>query len=160
MTDVHLVLTDAVLADAASFLTDCGATGHEGTGLLAFRNNGKEIWTATRFFAPDQTGASVNDGGCWVQITPAGEQALAGALGPDEMFLARIHSHPAAAFHSATDDRNPILTHDGAVSIVVPFFGLGLRQGLTACAFYRRQGHRWVDLPAGPQREKWVTSHG
>ena len=83
---------------------------------------------------------------------------LALALGPDDLFAARIHSHPADAFHSPADDANPVLTHEGALSIVVPFFGLGLRLGLDACAVLRREEDRWRPLPAGPDRDQWIQA--
>jgi hypothetical protein len=62
---------------------------------------------------------------------------LAAVLGRGERYLVRAHSHPGNAFHSDTDDRNPALTFIGALSIVAPFFGLGLRHGLDACAVLR-----------------------
>src|SRR6266567_1599435 len=71
-----------------------------------------------------------------------------------------VHSHPAAAFHSPTDDANPALSHEGAVSVVVPYFGLGLRRGLAACAVYRLSAGRWRPLPAGADRDRWVISDG
>jgi hypothetical protein len=38
---------------------------------------------------------------------------------------AQIHTHPAAAFHSAIDDDWPIVSQCGFVSIVIPNFALG-----------------------------------
>src|SRR5271165_7512417 len=70
----------------------------------------------------------------------AGWRSPNGASGswwPGWRYLARVHNHPVAAFHSRTDDANPALSHEGAISIVVPYFGLGLRRGLAACAVYR-----------------------
>ena len=75
-----------------------------------------------------------------------------------KQYVARIHSHPVEAFHSATDDANPALTHDGALSIVVPFFGLGLRHGLDSCAVYRLLGGRWIEIPAGALRNTIVMT--
>jgi len=37
----------------------------------------------------------------------------------------QVHSHPGAAFHSATDDRYPIINTPGFLSLVIPEFGLG-----------------------------------
>ena len=75
----------------------------------------------------------------------------------EEWFVARIHSHPGEAFHSDTDDRNPVTTFDGALSIVVPYFGLDQRHGLEACAVYRRTHGEWRELPPGPQRDRWLV---
>jgi hypothetical protein len=71
--------------------------------------------------------------------------------------VSRIHSHPGLAFHSETDDRNPALTFDGAFSIVVPYFGLGLRHGLDSCAVYRLEAGRWNHL--GNDRAHWVVAN-
>jgi hypothetical protein len=101
---------------------------------------------------PVRTGLGVS-----VEVTRQGQIDLALALGADELYVARIHSHPGEAFHSPTDDANPALTHDGALSIVVPYFGLGLRRGLDACAVLRLERGRWRNLPAGAQREQWLS---
>jgi hypothetical protein len=71
-----------------------------------------------------------------------------------------VHSHPAGAFHSPADDANPVLSHEGAISVVVPYFGLGLRRGVAACAVYRLTAGRWRALPAGPGRDRWVIADG
>jgi proteasome lid subunit RPN8/RPN11 len=38
---------------------------------------------------------------------------------------AQIHTHPGEAFHSATDDRWPIVSQAGFLSIVIPDFAAG-----------------------------------
>ena len=38
---------------------------------------------------------------------------------------AQVHTHPGEAFHSASDDRWPIISQKGFVSIVVPNFAAG-----------------------------------
>ena len=131
----------AVLRDAEEFLTDRGADGLEGTGLVAFGPDG-DGWRAEMFVAPEQRGQRA-ELGCWVEVTERGKRELAARLPAGCRYLARVHSHPAAAFHSPTDDANPALSHEGAVSVVVPYFGLGLRRGLAACAVYRLTAGRW-----------------
>ena len=37
----------------------------------------------------------------------------------------QVHTHPQRAFHSATDDRSPMINSPGFLSLVVPNFGLG-----------------------------------
>lgn len=105
---------------------------------------------------PEQEPWRGSTGGVSVEISRMGQMQLAVALGPDDLYVARIHSHPAEAFHSRADDANPSLTHEGALSIVVPFFGLGLRLGLDACAVLRLEDGAWRDLPAGPDRDQWI----
>ena len=142
---MRLVVPRGILDDARHFFENAGARGCEGTGMLAGRR-GRDHQVVTRFVAPDQQAS--NTEGCWVAVTDAGKLQLVAALAPDEEWVARIHSHPAAAFHSSTDDRNPVLTAEGSWSIVVPYFGLGLRRGIGACAVYRRENGRWRELTA------------
>jgi proteasome lid subunit RPN8/RPN11 len=40
--------------------------------------------------------------------------------------VAQVHSHPKRAFHSVADDKWAILRHEGAISIVVPYFAQGV----------------------------------
>lgn len=136
---MKLVVYLSCLKDAREFFEDAGAYGREGTGLLlGTRERG--ILTAKRFIAPDQVTGSNS---CWVEVTMKGKLQVAASLARDELVVARIHSHPNEAFHSAVDDRNPVLTAEGAWSIVVPYFGLGLRRGLRACAVYQRMNGHW-----------------
>lgn len=37
----------------------------------------------------------------------------------------QVHTHPAQAFHSATDDAFPLMFHAGFLSLVIPDFALG-----------------------------------
>ncbi|MCC6174057.1 MAG: Mov34/MPN/PAD-1 family protein [Chloroflexi bacterium] len=148
---MRLILAAQMLEEARRFFEDRGTEGLEGTALIARRADG----VADRLVIPQQVADRV--GGCWVEVPLAGKLQLAAALGIDEQYVARIHSHPGDAFHSPADDRNPALTFEGALSIVAPYFGLGLRRGLDACAVYRRQGGSWVELPAGPGRDSWVS---
>lgn len=156
MTDLRVTLTGVILADVEEFLTDRGTLGLEGTGLIACTANGGGGWVSSRFIAPDQH-ARRQHGGCSVEVTDAGKDELVRTLGRDELYLVRVHSHPGDAFHSPTDDRNPALTHEGALSVVVPYFGLGMRRGLGACAVYRLTHRRWVALPPGPTRTEWLS---
>ncbi|HEV2173646.1 MAG TPA: hypothetical protein VGR71_08765 [Nitrospira sp.] len=139
-----LQIPQVVLDDARSYFESAGASGCEGTGMLAGKMTSEDVQTVTRFFAPDQIAAPVP--GCWVEVTEKGKLQLAVSLKADELWVARIHSHPAHAFHSPTDDANPGLTAEGSWSIVVPFFGLGLRSGIDSCAVYRLSGTKWQRL--------------
>ncbi|MDE2933830.1 MAG: hypothetical protein OXS47_08175 [Chloroflexota bacterium] len=57
----------------------------------------------------------------------------------------QVHSHPAEAYHSETDDAYPIATLDGSLSIVLPFFG---RDGFNSggIAVYRLGQDGWSEL--------------
>jgi hypothetical protein len=143
VTSAPLPISTPALERARLFFEDRGTLGFEGTAMLA----GTSAAGVTRCVIPDQHARRGPFGGVSVEVTDQGKLELATALALDERYLARIHSHPGDAFHSETDDRNPGLTAEGALSIVVPFFGLGLRRGLEACAvFVYRQGE-WLEIP-------------
>lgn len=142
---MKLIIRVHALEDARVFFENAGSRGCEGTGFLAGREY-EEEQRVERFFAPDQRAS--RDRGCRVEVTDRGKAQLAAALAQDERWIARIHSHPGEAFHSATDDANPAITNDGAWSIVVPYFGLGLRRGIDTCALHRRHDQGWQRLTA------------
>lgn len=147
-----LTITAAALDEARQFFEQRGSVGREGTAMVAATNDRP----ADKLVIPHQEAGLAPH--CWVEVTRAGKVQLAAALGPDDRYVARIHSHPALAFHSPTDDDNPAITYPGALSIVVPFFGLGLRHGLDACAVLVRRDGRWVDLPPGAARDDLVVA--
>jgi hypothetical protein len=136
-----------VLDAARDFFESRGAEGCEGTALIA----GIPGELATRLIIPDQIAVPAPRAS--VTITAKGDLQLAVALADTERYIARIHSHPGLAFHSETDNDNPVLTHEGALSIVAPWFGLGLRRGLGACALYEHHNGIWTALLAGPERD-------
>jgi hypothetical protein len=151
-----LLLTPAVLRDARILFESRGAHGCEGTAFIAGAIDENGTPHGDALIIPEQTATPTPYAS--VTVTSVGDLELVTALLPAQRYFARIHSHPGPAFHSCTDDSNPALTHQGAISIVVPFFGLGLRIGLEACAVYVRDDRRWRDLPAeGPERERWVS---
>lgn len=148
----QLIIDATTLDDAGRFFEDRGTHGCEGTAMIA---RSTETGT-TRLVVPDQRAGIAPS--CWVEVTDAGKLELAAALAPDERYVARIHSHPMDAFHSPTDNKNPAVTFLGAISIVVPYFGLGLRHGLDACAVLELTAHGWVEVPAGPARDVLVVA--
>lgn len=147
-----LLLPAALLTAARTVFEECGTRGHEGTAMIKKGPLGPEL------VVPEQQPWRGPTGGVSVEVTHSGQIQLALALGPDDLYVARIHSHPGEAFHSPADDANPVLTHEGALSIVVPFFGLGLHLGLDACAVLRREVGRWRPLPPGPDRDRWIRT--
>ena len=144
-----LMIPHAVLEEAHEFFEDRGSYGYEGTAMIA-AGDGRNV----RLVIPDQVATSAPF--CSVEVTRQGKSELAIALGSTDRYISRIHSHPALAFHSPTDDANPVITYPGALSIVVPFFGLGLRHGLDACAVLVRRNERWVEVAPGPERDQLV----
>ena len=138
-----LLIRASALVTARVFFEEQGARGFEGTALLA----GTPSEGVTHCVIPEQRPYG-NGEGIGVEVTETGKLELASALTLDELYLARIHSHPGEAFHSYVDNHNPGLTAEGSLSIVVPYYGLGLRRGLEVCALFAyTQGH-WTEVPA------------
>lgn len=146
-----LVLTSRVLDEARTFFEDRGTFGLEGTAMI-------KAGASLELVVPRQRAHRDAYGHVNVEVPREGQMDLALALGADELYVARIHSHPGDAFHSAADDANPVISFEGGISIVVPFFGLGLRRGLDACAVYLFTSGRWTELSAGPQRDRWIVA--
>lgn len=65
------------------------------------------------------------------------------------MIGAQVHSHPREAYHSLADDGGAIVGHRGALSLVVPDFGLRtqLTSFLVDTKVYRLSGeNRWIEV--------------
>jgi len=138
-----LVLLAPMLEDARAFFEERGTYGFEGTALI-------KSGTQVELVVPTQHASRDGRGRVNVEVRREGQMELARALGAGELYVARIHSHPCDAFHSEADDANPVM----------PFFGLALRRGLDACAVYRYQAGRWVELAVGAERDRWVLTEG
>jgi hypothetical protein len=147
MTALHI--PRGLLEEVRLFFEDRGSFGYEGTAMIAAPTPD----LAAKLVIPDQI---AGDRGSWVEVTDKGKLELAAALGDGSIYVSRIHSHALEAFHSPVDDRNPILTYPGALSVVVPYYGLGLRHGLGACAVFQLRDHSWVELTPGSKRDAVV----
>jgi len=73
-----------------------------------------------RVFVPPQEAAAD-----FFHIPPEGIVALFSHLRDLRLMVAaQVHAHPAEAFHSLAEDTWAIVRHVGALSLVLPFFGL------------------------------------
>lgn len=151
------VIPAMVLEDSRAFFLDRAKQGCEGTGLLVGPAAAETV-RVSHFFAPEQR-CIKTPLGLRVELTEWAHYTLTDNLAPDERFHARIHSHPENAYHSALDDDNEILSHEGAISIVVPRFARDPID-LLACAIYRftrRQG--WMQLGPPEVRTLFEVTH-
>jgi hypothetical protein len=131
---VEFTIPISVLEEARAFFQLKGRDGCEGTGLLIGVFCDATHASVTRVFFPEQV-CRKSRWGVAVDLTKRAHYTLPDELKGEERFLARIHSHPAEAYHSERDDDNQVISHRGAISIVVPFFGrdsINLRK----CAVY------------------------
>ena len=116
-------------------LQDFGKDGFEGVALWAgFVEEDKFIVTTT--IIPQQKSSQSEDG---LLYTVDGEELhrINVWLYKNKLSLMlQIHSHPQEAYHSDTDDRYPIVSQFGGLSIVVPNFGFD-KFSLESWAVYR-----------------------
>lgn len=145
-----LTVPQRVLDDARLFFEDRGTFGLEGTAMI-------KSGASLELVVPRQNARRDAYGHVNVEVPREGQLDLAAALGPDDLYVARIHSHPGDAFHSTADDANPVICFEGGLSIVVPYFGLGLRRGLDACAVYVFGNGSWCEVEPGPARARWIV---
>ena len=115
------------------------------------------LWSGTRdddtfcvatVHIPEQTSCK-QDGGLCVRVGgPELHRLNVWLYKAQQVIGVQIHSHPADAYHSETDDTYPIATLDGSLSIVLPYFG---RDGWESCdiAAYRLGQDGWGEL-TGP----------
>jgi proteasome lid subunit RPN8/RPN11 len=85
-------------------------------------------------------------------IPPRGMSELLSHLRQNRlMTAAQVHSHPEHAFHSEADDRWAIVRHEGALSLVVPFFGLDTTEETfveDTLVFQLSKSNRWLEVPS------------
>lgn len=77
------------------------------------------------------------------------------------MVAAQVHSHPMEAFHSRADDHWAIIRHEGALSLVVPYFA----SETTAANFLDQtkifqfsDKARWTEVPR-EDIHSWLQLH-
>ena len=101
----------------------------------------------TESYRPEQTAS-----GRTFEFPPESMAALERKLVEERCMIgAQVHSHPGAAFHSRADDRGAVIRHGGALSLVVPDFGLRttVERFLADTKVYRlSDDNQWVEVGA------------
>ena len=114
-----LVCPSAIINETLAHLQAGGARSCETTVLWLGRRSGNDE-AIVEAFRPQQIVDSD-----FFRIPSEGVRSLVAHLrGKRLHVLAQIHSHPKLAFHSRADDEWAIVRHGGAVSLVIPWFGL------------------------------------
>jgi len=140
----RVVVPRAMVLETHLHLQNVGYSGHEGFVLWAGMNDG-ERFVVSKVVIPAQEGLRSELGVC-VRVEGAELHRINVWLFENGLRLvAQIHSHPMDAYHSDTDDAFPIVTTEGALSLVVPDFATGPAD-LAHYAAYRLLGGRWVEL--------------
>ena len=148
------------LGGVQRFRVQAGAIRETEEAIRSAGQNGYElfaVWSGTRdgdtFFVaevhiPRQVSYKLDDGLCVTVDGPELHRLNVWLYEAQQVVGVQVHSHPAAAYHSETDDAYPIATLDGSLSIVLPFFG---RDGFGSndIAAYRLGRDGWIEL-TGP----------
>lgn len=145
--EVRTVEVPRALALAAhAHLARAGLARSEGFALWAGRQTG-ETFAVHETVIPEQQALRFADGVC-VRVDADELDRINRWLFANRLALiAQLHSHPADAYHSDTDDHYPIVTTVGGLSLVVPNFARH-PFSLGTCAVYRLLPRRgWVELP-------------
>jgi len=139
-----LACPTAIIDETLAHLRAGGAEACETAVLWLGRRSGDDQ-TIVEAFRPQQ----IVDRD-FFQIPSEGMRALIAHLrGRQFHILAQVHSHPELAFHSRADDRWAIVRHLGAVSLVIPWFGLKTTRGSflhDVAAFQLDATDRWCEV--------------
>lgn len=151
------IVPERVLAETRQFLYERGRSGNE--GVVLWLGNVVDDTTAHILIAYTPRQVTYQGFGLAVEIPEEERLRIAMSLPLGVFVLAKVHSHAEEAYHSAVDDRNPYLNHEGAVSIVVPYFGRGPELKLVECSvntFSRDRG--WTELNASEIARRFVVA--
>lgn len=143
-----------IIEETTALLVEPGIAGFEGSavwiGIVT-----PEVATVTRVYRPEQVSVATGVG-LAVEVTEAGLSALISSLDGFETVISRLHTHGTDDVdHSLVDDANVLVSHPGAISVVVPWFAShGLQ--LPRCGVHiLGHDHRWSRLSSGEIRRRF-----
>lgn len=124
-----------LLEEAFNFLRMVGESHVEAVAMFAGCKN-ENSFNVKKLIIPSQT-SYILENGLMYAVDNKELHSINVWLYENKMeLIAQIHSHPQLAYHSAADDRYPIIDTVGGISIVVPYFGV-CPVTLNSCAIYR-----------------------
>jgi len=135
-------------------LAEPGLEGYEAVVVWVGRIRGDKSVEIVEVIRPAQI-AKRSSIGCSVEIPPDALTDLIRVLEERCFITARLHTHPTEAYHSELDDTNMLISHVGAISIVVPFFARDplVLERCSVNELTRDNG--WVELPVDEVRERF-----
>jgi hypothetical protein len=148
------VVPSAVLTKTRELLRERGELGLEAVVVWLGQVLDEHTGLITGALRPGQV-AFRNDLGCAVEVPPDALSELIRILPEQTFVLVRLHTHPAEAYHSPVDDTNMLISHNGAISIVVPHFARDPLD-LTRCSVnHLVHGVGWVELTSDEVTERF-----
>jgi proteasome lid subunit RPN8/RPN11 len=151
---MRLLCHSSIVDTTLGYLRDAGNTERECVVLWLGRRESSEIHV-TRAYRPLQTARAD-----MFVIPREGIAAMHSELRRERLMVAaQVHSHPLQAFHSKADDRWAIVRHEGALSLVVPYFasGTSLRNFLDETKVFRFSPNaQWIEVPRSEVHLSWL----
>ena len=134
----------SAIRETEKAIRSAGSDGYESFVLWSGARDG-DTFTVVKVHVPRQTSYKLDAGLC-VRVDGSELHRLNVWLYEAQQVIGvQVHRHPAAGYHSETDNTYPIATLEGSLSIVLPFFG---RDGWESSniATYRLGQPGWVEL--------------
>jgi hypothetical protein len=129
-------ITDALLARTGELLASFAKRRPSEGVVYWFGLESGNMSVVTTLVVPDAEARA----GCVSTSSEANAEALTALVGTPLVLIGQAHSHPGDDVrHSEVDDRDTFARFDGAISVVVPYFG---RSGvnLVRCGVHRHEG--------------------
>jgi proteasome lid subunit RPN8/RPN11 len=140
-----MLCSQALVERTLAYLRDAGQAGCECIVLWLGRHEGDSLRVHEAYRPMQHASEDM------FAIPPEGMTALYAELRKRRLMVAaQVHSHPADAYHSRADDKWAIIRHEGALSLVVPYFASAttfsnfLDQAKT---YSFTEAARWVEVP-------------
>lgn len=153
----NYIVPRAVLDQTRNFLWARGLQGVEAVVVWLGHVVDETTGEVLEAVAPHQIGRR-SEYGVSVEVTQEGLTELIAGLGPGMFVLCRVHSHPEEAYHSDVDDLNMLISHEGAISIVVPDFARREIK-LERCSVNElRHGDGWRELSVDEIRSRFAIN--
>lgn len=146
------VIEAQVITDTVGFLKQVGLKGYEGFVLWLGRLDSATRCRVTRVIVPEQRAIRTTHG---LLVTVDGDALFRVnklAYANNQLLCAQVHTHPTSAYHSSTDDDFPLVTLQGALSIVIPNFAAHAPADIETWAWYRLVNYgEWMPIVDSPE---------
>ncbi len=147
-SDIQAVMVPReVLEDGQAFMRAAGKMGREAMVFWAGKKD-SATFHVTDLVIPEQKGIRTDDGVCVIvegtELARLNMELHKRGL----KFIAQVHSHPGAAYHSNMDDTYAVVTRIGCFSLVVPDFAIRSFSFRETAIYRINNAGQWLAAPA------------
>jgi hypothetical protein len=137
----RFLLDEDVILRTIAFLREVGQAGNEGFVLWSGTFEDPRTFHFRTSIIPAQEAHTTATG--LLVVVPGAELFVVNrdVHSRGEVLAAQVHSHPTDAYHSTTDDRYPLVTLVGALSVVIPNFARNAPADVAEWAWLRLSAH-------------------